>query len=269
MKILRKVGLPKAAFRIYEVIEVADLRFLYRNARYLRKATPDGLPIPPLRLIILVTGTASIPWFIQSGKDAVQSIVDTLRKNGLDIDAFQAILDFGCGCGRVTRYWDSLKRAKVYGTDYNPKAIAWCQQNLTFAQFDTNQMSPPLSYNDGKFDFIYVLSVFTHMPEALQLLWIDELSRVLVPGGYLLITTAGEGFTKKLTQNKREEFRAGRLVVKDEEAVGSNLCCAFHPPSYVREKLANGFEVIDFIPEGAKGNGGQDIFLLRKPLNND
>ena len=35
--------------------------------------------------------------------------------------------------------------------------------------------------------------------------------------------------------------------------------------SYVRGKLASGFEVVRMIPEGALGNPRQDLYLLRKP----
>ncbi|MBF8297640.1 MAG: methylase involved in ubiquinone/menaquinone biosynthesis [candidate division NC10 bacterium] len=265
-KILRRLGLLRVAFRLSEAIKVVNVRTWYRNAQYSDKAVQDRLAIPPSKLIVLVAGTADISWYLESGKLAAQSILHTLEKHKLAIDHFQAILDFGCGCGRVIRHWNSLKKVKVYGTDQDPKLIKWCRLNLPFAQCETNDLYPPLSYSDGRFDFIYALSVFTHMPEPLQFLWINELSRVLRPGGYLLITTHGQRFLEELNPNEQEEYEAGRLVVRNEEAVGTNLCTACHPLSYVREKLAKGFDMIDFIPGGAKGNPHQDVFLLRKPV---
>lgn len=264
-EILRRLGLLKAAFRLREAMKVANLRSLYHNLQYLGRKAPDGLPVPPQRLIVLVAGTADISWFLESGKLAAQSIIDTLEKSRLSIEDFQAILDFGCGCGRVVRHWNSLKRAKVYGTDYNRKLIKWCRLHLPFAQFEKNGLCPPLTYSDKKFGFIYAFSVFTHMPEELQLSWINELSRILRPGGYLLITTHGERYLRPLTQNEQEQFQAGQLVVRHEEAAGTNLCAVSHPARYVREKLASGFEVVDFVPGGAKGNPYQDVYLLKKP----
>jgi len=249
------------------VAKIVKPHALCHNIRYWSGIAPDSLPIPPLKLIVLVAGTPRISWFLESGKLAAWSILDTLRKNGLNIDNFQTILDFGCGCGRVIRRWNSLERANIYGADYNPELTDWCRRKLTFAQFETNQLFPPLSYSDEKFDFIYALSVFTHMREALQLLWINELSRVIRPGGYLLITTHGEPYFEKLTREEQKELKTGRLIVRCEEASGTNLCSVYHPVKYVQEKLAKGFEVVDFIPEGAKGNPSQDIFLLRKPTD--
>jgi tRNA G46 methylase TrmB len=105
------------------------------------------------------------------------------------------------------------------------------------------------------------------VPEALQLSWIGELTRVLKPGGLLLIATHGKYYLQYLTSNEKDRFRSGQLVVHSEEAAGSNACVAFHPIEYVRRKPASGLAVIDFVPEGALGNPRQDVSLLRKPAN--
>lgn len=265
LPLLQRINLLGAAFRIYEIIQIADFRFLRRNVKYWGKKAPDGLPIPPAKLRILVAGTPDISGFLNLGKVGADSICGALEKNGIKITDFHAILDFGCGCGRVMRYWKELAGINMFGTDYNSNLIDWCRENLPFAQFDINTLSPPLNYDDEKFDFIYALSVFAHLPEDLQLLWLNELSRVLKPGGYLLITTHGEHHFERLTLIEQEEFKSGQLVTRFQELAGANLCCSYHPPKYVLEKLVIGWDVIDFIPGGSKGTGFQDIFLLKPP----
>ena len=89
----------------------------------------------------------------------------------------------------------------------------------------------------------------------------------MTPGGYLLITTHGAAYLPNLSPAEQEQFRAGRVVVQKALREGSNDCAAFHPEAYVRQTLALGFEVVDMIPEGAKGNPRQDLYLLRKPLS--
>lgn len=223
-------------------------------------------PIPPPHLIHFVTGSYDTSWFLKSGALAAQSIRDTLEKNGLQIENFSSILDFGCGVGRAIRYWNRLEKTAVYGTDYNPDLIEWCKKNLTFAHFQTNNLVGRLEYEDEQFDFIYALSVFTHLTEANQFFWIEELTRILQPGGYLLITTHGESCTSHLFTEGRELFNQGQLVVYGGEQEGTNVCAAFHPQRYVQEKLAKNLIVVDFIPAGALGNPPQDVYLLKKPL---
>ena len=58
----------------------------------------------------------------------------------------------------------------------------------------------------------YTFSVFTHLSEALQVSWLAELSRVLKPGGYLLLTTVGAPFADAfLPPRQREQFRSGKI----------------------------------------------------------
>jgi len=260
-RILAGLGLLGAAVRVRDVLWTA--RFWRANARYWRQGAADGLPIPPFSLRILVAASPDISWFLESGRRAAESIRTTLARNRLDLASMKAVLDFGCGCGRVIRHWAPLG-AEVHGSDLNPRLIAWCQRNLAFGRFSTNGPTPPVPHASGQFDFAYALSVLTHMPEAAQHAWMGELARVLRPGGHLLVTTHGEHYLGQLTGEEGRRFAAGQLVVRNEDRPGSNVCGAYHPETYVRERLARGFQVLEFIPEGAAGNPYQDLYLLRR-----
>ena len=161
-----------------------SLRYLCWNAGYRLAGASDGLPIPPTHLVKLVSPLGELAWLLRGGKTGQECILYALRRNGFSIQDFRTILDFGCGCGRIMRHWKTCQGPRFYGTDYNPVLIDWCQKNLgDFAQFNTNQLNPPLEYEDGFFDFIYVFSVFTHLTEDLQHAWIRELGRVFKAGG--------------------------------------------------------------------------------------
>jgi len=263
----------------------------------LQNEIEGGLAIPPPHKIFLVAGTENASWFLESGEMAARSIRETLENNGLDIENFDSILEFGCGVGRIIRHWNTLEGPAIYGTDYNPDLIAWCKRNLPFAQFQVNSLDDMFEYEDQKFDFIYAWSVFTHLPEPQQFYWIDELSRGLRSGGYLFITTHGEHYLQHygeayrqhllstdrdrlefltaehgedwyrqynlFSEEQTEQFRNGHLVIFGEDVAGTNQCNAFHPETYVRETLAKGFAVVDFIPGGGKGSY-QDAYLMRK-----
>jgi SAM-dependent methyltransferase len=224
-----------------------------------------GIPIPPGRLIHLVAGTEDVSWFLAGGAAAAAGIREVLVRNGLAIESFGAVLDFGCGAGRVLRHWSRLDGPTLVGSDYNPALVAWCRRHLPFARFEVNGLDRPLAAGDASFDFIYALSVFTHLAEPLQRFWMAELTRVLRPGGHLLITTHGASYLGQLSDDDRARFRAGHAVVRGASRQGSNDCAVFHPESYVRRVLAEGLDVVDFLPEGARGNPHQDAFLLRKP----
>lgn len=261
-KPLRAVGLYNVAHTIWT--HRPNVRVAVWNAGYRLAGTGDGLPIPPARLMYLVDLSTEVSWFLHTGRMSHDSIANALHKNGYQIEDFDDVLDFGCGCGRILRHWKSLKHPRLHGTDYNPQLIDWDRKKLGgFVEFKTNHLAPPLDYPDGVFDFIYVLSVFTHLTESLQHDWMRELGRVLKPGGLLLITLHGESRLYQLDPDEQKRFMAGQMVVKQADAAGSNMCGAYHPEAYVRNILAKDFEIVDVIPEGAR-DADQDIYLLRK-----
>src|SRR5580658_46194 len=67
-----------------------------------------NLPLPPPELRFLVAGTADPSWFLRIGKFGAETLVELLDKQGKSLDQFQAVLDQGCGCGRVLRHLDTL-----------------------------------------------------------------------------------------------------------------------------------------------------------------
>jgi SAM-dependent methyltransferase len=258
LRLLGRAGLLASAYRMYERLRAARL------PRPPEPGAADGLPVPPPRLIVRVAGTPDTAWFLESGRLAAESIRAALVRAGTPIEGVGSILDFGCGCGRVIRNWARLD-ARIAGSDLSGEAIDWCRAKLPFARFATNGLSPPLAFGDSSFGLAYALSVLTHLPAAIQHEWMDELARVLAPGGLLLVTTHGERYLDRLDESERQRFLAGELVVRWPEVPGTNLCTAFHPPSWVRDRLLpHGFEEVEFVPEGAAGNPYQDLFVLRR-----
>lgn len=221
-------------------------------------------PVPPAELIYLVAGHGSANAFLAGGRSACDAISATLAKNDLRIEQFDNVLDFGCGVGRIIRHWNQGQPPVLHGTDYNADLIGWCQDNLSACKFRVNTLSGSLPYESETFDFIYSFSVFTHLKEPLQFHWIDELSRVLKPGGYIYLTTHGKHYVSVLNAAEQEQFNKGQLVVREQEQSGSNFCAVFHPPSYVRDVLAHNLSVVDFVECGAQGDSMHDVHLLRK-----
>src|SRR4051794_4931713 len=188
LRMLQRAGLIGPAFRVWETI--VSLRGRSVQA-------PDGPPLPPRRLMVRVAMTADADWFLRSGRAAYDAIAAHVP-----LDDVESVLDFGCGCGRVTRWFDRFG-GRVAGSDVSRPAIEWCRDNLGFARFEVNGLAPPLDFDDSSFDLVYALSVFTHLTEELQLAWRDELLRVLRPGGLFLLTTHGLSYVPRLDEGER------------------------------------------------------------------
>ena len=253
---LRKLGLLGVAFRHYE-------RY---SARRTANATPPptAWPVPPPELLYQVAGSADAAWFLACGQAVFTAIGELMERHGTPLARMRAVLDFGCGCGRVLRWWDAVVEPVRHGCDYNPAMVAWCRENLPFAHVETNGLAPPLRYADASFDLVYAISVFTHLSADLQARWMAELKRIVAPGGWLIVSTHGANFIDALDADERERFARGELVVRYDEASGSNLCNAYHPQSFVRGAWSASFEVCDFLPAGTSRDVLQDLYLLKK-----
>lgn len=263
--ILRKFGLTKQFYRIYVFLRVFNPREFIRNQSFRRQHSGSQIPIPPIRLIVRVSGISSISSFLREGFLAVESMIGCLEKNGVKFAEFDSILDFGCGCGRVIRHLTWMDETLIVGTDSDAEAIEWCNKFVPQIEFQVNGTLPPLDSPDESFDFIYGLSVLTHMPEEYQRSWMSELWRVLKVGGYLLLSLRGLHYLPVLTSSELKEFSQGNVVVRFAEGAGSNLCNAYHPLVFVSRELGRDFDLVDHIPKGAKGNPYQDLYLFRKP----
>ncbi len=264
--LLRSVGLLDLLIELKVRIRDFTVVGFVRNLRYRLKGAPDRLPIPPPHLIYLAIGSTDVSAFLESGSVHARSLIlDTLQKNGLAMEQFDDVLDFGCGCGRIMRYWASLQKVRLYGMDYNPQLIKWCERNLSFARYQTNELHPPLRCDPEKFDFIYARSIFTHLPATLQRAWLRELWRVLKPHGLLLFTVSGLVYHSWLTDSEKQKFDAGQLIVRDQDQAGKNLCAVFHPEKWMRRQLTqNGFALTDIVPGKAIKYFYQDVYLVQK-----
>lgn len=227
----------RTMFRGYE-------RYLAARARAGEHMEHQGIPVPPPKLRVLVAGTADLDWFIHSGGAQVAYLRTLVEQAGRPAEHSDAILDFGCGCGRMLRWWSDLAPGVVHGCDYNHDLIAWCESHLRFASFRTTSLSPPLPYQDERFGFVYALSVFTHLTIERTEAWLSEIARVLKPGGLLWFTVHGASYVDRLLPDEQLLFSSGRAVVHSPEVEGTNLCSVYWPREFVTRVLGDQFEVV-------------------------
>lgn len=133
------------------------------------------------------------------GQEHVASMLDILAANGVDHSTFGAILEFGCGTGRMLREVRvAAPSAEMWGVDINAASIDWCQRHLApDMQFAVCTSQPSLPFTDGRFDFVYAGSVFTHLSE-LGDSWACELHRLLGSSGHLYITVQDAAYVETL-----------------------------------------------------------------------
>ena len=243
------------------------------------------MPLPPDELIDRVVSGFSNEraeehrtLFLQTGQRSLEDLERALTAVGDTLSAHERILEFGCGCGRIMRWMEEFGRTRtLVGTDIDARAIEWASENLPFARFDVNEGVPPTRYRVGEFDLVVNHSVFTHLDEHYQDLWLAELQRITSPDGLVLLSIHGEHAFKVSEQHLetdsrlRREWRAqlerdGILYIAEDTYAGSAFPdfyhTAFHAPWYVFEHWSRWFDVLAYLPQSSLDF--QDQVVLRR-----
>ena len=145
-------------------------------------------PFPPRDLMQNVSGLVSESDFASHGTDFFLALSAVSPK---PLSAYRSILDFGCGCGRLARMFKGHP-ARVCGCDIDHRHVNWVRDNLKFVEAKLSSVNPPIPYADNEFEAVISISIFTHLTEYSQDLFLAELARVTQPGGYLFLTVHGE-----------------------------------------------------------------------------
>lgn len=233
-----------------------------------------NIPTPCADLVYATQGIRDGPAYQNSIIPGVNNMQTYLTKSGVELNRINSILDIGCGTGRLLVGWylDDPGR-RLFGCDINRTLIDWAGTNLPDSMhFHQNDLPPPLPYENEQFDFVYLVSVFTHLSLDTQKLWVNEIERLLAPEGILLMTFHGDIYLQLAQSSKLDEFqRQGYLeTVNRDEHEGANTYATYHSPGFVRE-LFRAFDLTGHFPRGNAERrvlfpvaAFQDVYVFRK-----
>lgn len=159
---------------------------------------------------------------------------------GRPIAPHRTMLDFGCGWGRMLRlFMKDIEPANLFGADSTSRFLMEARRCNPSVNFLSCQLAPPLILASESLDYVVSWSVFSHLDEFLSLRWIEEFSRILKPGGLLLITTQSRRFIAFCAEMRLRRASGIRLEHPWYEACAN---------SFVDEPLENArYEAGDFL----------------------
>lgn len=219
------------------------------------------VPTPPEKLMYRVTGNTDEKLVKESGLRCTSDFLDVISRHR-DLSTVRNLLDWGCGCGRVTVHlidflsqYDGLQ---IHGCDIDGEAIDWCKQNLPRGRFSQIDPFPPLPWSEASFDVVVSCSVFTHLTEEVQQLWLEEMRRVISPGGLFLASVKSD------SQVPERGISDDTLdVMLDGIAPVGYYRGTVQTREYTISRWSNHFDVLDFIENGNEGS--QDLVVMRRP----
>jgi SAM-dependent methyltransferase len=251
-------------------------RFIKRRlgARY----TPvDPGPVPPPKLLAQtsvwheqdVVAAAERDRYLAGGYLGVMLVLDTVERFGFDIRAAQSVLDFGCGAAKNIRLLRGIEGLQLFGSDVNAAQIEWASDHVPGVEFHVNGLEPPLAFADDSLDLVTAASVFTHIPIELQLPWLQEIRRVVRPGGYFYCTVAGAyHINVQLSPELRDQLHTDGHVTLAADDPGASYATSaarswdvFQTREEVLRSFASVFEILHYSETTVEN--AQDVLILR------
>ena len=209
--------------------------------------------------------------YFNGGRNNALQISEVLRRVNIDPNKAN-ILEFASGYGRVTRHLYPMLRANSYiSYDIHDSAVSFIKEKIGAEAKLSNSKPESLEY-EGTFDFIFVLSLFSHLPDLSFSQWLTTLYGMLSPGGVLLFTTHGEAALQRDKDPRRAQSydpkKGFGFLTKSEQAdLNTNeYGTSISAPHYVIPAIYNatGGRVVSFTP--CCWFGIQDEWVVRKDI---
>ncbi len=131
------------------------------------------------------------------------------------------LLDVGCGGGHLLAHFAKQRSdIRLTGIDLSPDQVKRARRRLSpdQARTDVHQGSAlELPFPDAQFDAVYSMASIKHWPDHLQ--GLRECTRVLRPGGLLLVIEADRGCRMEDVRRFTRDWHVPRLLSVVPEVV--------------------------------------------------
>jgi SAM-dependent methyltransferase len=272
-----------SAERITEAIK--RHRRLHRAARSARFAL--GHLVPPRRFdgipgrvhfndfMFINSSAEEIASYADRGRRVISLIEETLAAAGKRIEDVERWLDFGCGYGRVLRFLlERVPPHRVSASDVIAEGVEFCRSEFGVTALHSR---PELAaVRLGSFDFVYAISVITHLDERNSVDFLRLVGDSLAEGGIAMFTTHGEwSLAHPAHYGSEYEARGAEIeAAVRERGIGylryefapDHYGMTWHSREFVEATMAelHGAELrpLLFKPRGLDGH--QDVFAYQR-----
>lgn len=142
----------------------------------------------------------------------------------------ESLLDAGCGDGRILLEF-SGSGCRLFGVDTSLKALGYASGFVPGANFSVQNINS-LAFPDGCFQKIMLIETLEHIPPGTSGAALGELSRVLAPGGRLVISVPTPRLPlppkhyRHFTPRELENIAGEHFTV--EAVIGHDRSCALY-----------------------------------------
>jgi SAM-dependent methyltransferase len=214
--------------------------------------------------------------YAERALNVISKIDASLAAAGKRVDEIAWWLDFGCGYGRVVRFLvERVPPERVYASDVVKEGVDFCSSE--FGVHPIYSQTDLTTLRLGLFDFIYAISVITHLNERNSAAMLRLFGESLTPGGIALFTTHGQWslenpgtygaeYEERGAEIRRAVEERGIAFLRYPFVSGDNYGMAWHSREYIEAKMEELHEgrmrLLMFEPQGLDAH--QDVFAFQR-----
>lgn len=134
--------------------------------------------------------------YLTDGWRTLSELMVLLERAGRPLLGMDRVLEFGAGFGRFTRHLGRALPGRVTASDVLPGAAEFLANELGVEAFASSRSPAEIRFPQ-RYDLVFVLSMFTHLPPEQWTPWLTTLAAAVKPGGLLVFTVHNEDFARE------------------------------------------------------------------------
>lgn len=133
----------------------------------------------------------AVELYYHIGNDSARRLREIIDKcMPLKLDNKLSVFEFAAGYGCVTRHLNMHNELEIIPCDIHDEAVKFMSDNLGVSAILSSTQPQNLNL-ERRFDVVFALSFFTHMPASTWTAWFEKLFSLVDDGGIFIFTTHG------------------------------------------------------------------------------
>jgi SAM-dependent methyltransferase len=202
--------------------------------------------------------------YLSDGWRTLSELLLLMDAVGQPLTTAGSVLEFAAGFGRFTRHLVRAIPGRVTVSDIHPGSVDFLREQLGVEGFYSAHDPQALAI-PGRYDLVFVLSMFTHLPPAMWGPWMRKLFSAVRPGGHLVFTVHNESLAAHFSQEYGPDGTLFMASSESRELEGEKYGTTFATRAWVEAEVRRALgQPVSHFREAAFWHG-QAAVVVRQP----
>ncbi len=200
--------------------------------------------------------------YLSDGWRTMSELMQLLERADRPLLKIDSVLEFAAGFGRFTRHLVKAMPGRVTCSDVMPGSVDFLREQFEVNAFQSSH-DPKDIIADNRYELVFVLSMFTHLPPEMWVPWLQVLRDLVKPGGLLVFSVHNEDIVREGGLNFPENG-VHFIPSSESPSLDSTLYgTTFTTKKFVEDCVRSAFDSEPFIFQTFAFWNGQDAVVIK------